>query len=249
MVILTYMSDAAKTKTTDTDAHALSLLDGAKNVLSMNDRGNYTVPAAQLYPHQWLWDSCFTAIGLRHLDVERAKMEIMSLLRGQWHNGMIPNMIFRNEYHYRTDREVWRSWMNPNAPDDVATSGITQPPMLAEAVVRIGEKLAWPERRAWYRMVWPALLRYHTWLYKERDPHGEGLVLLVHPWEVGLDNTPPWMAEMHEHLLPGWIRAIEKSHLLGLIGMFRRDRQASVPVKERLSTLEALELFDIQHRL
>src|SRR5690348_13991562 len=98
-------------------------------------------------------------------------------------------------------------------------------------------------------MVWPALLAYHQWLYTDRDPDGEGLVLLIHPWETGLDNTPPWMAEMHEHLLPLWIRAIDKLHLEGLLGLFRRDRHAAVPIKERLSTIDALALYDIQRRL
>ncbi len=98
-----------------------NLLDDASNVLAMNDRGNYTQPAHGLYPHQWLWDSCFVAIGLRHSDVERAQAEIMSLLRGQWHNGMLPNIIFRDDPQYRTDRNIWRSWVNPYAPNNVST--------------------------------------------------------------------------------------------------------------------------------
>ena len=206
------------------------------------------MPAGQLYPHQWLWDSCFTAIGLRHLDVERAKTELLSLLRGQWHNGMLPNIIFRNEKHYRTDRELWRSRLSPFAPDDVATSGITQPPMLAEAVVQVGRKLARPERRRWYHAVWPALLAYHEWLYRERDPHGEGLVLLIHPWEVGLDNTPPWMDVLHDHLLPDWIRLLKQLRLMPLIGLFRHDTR-HIPLDERFDTTEVLALFDIQRRL
>jgi hypothetical protein len=224
------------------------LLEQTKAVLEMNDRGNYTQPAHGLYPHQWLWDSCFIAIGLRHLDVNRAQTELLSLLRGQWKNGMLPNIIFRGDPQYRTDRNIWRSWLSPYAPDDVKTTGITQPPMLAEAVVQIGKKLAWPERRQWYRMVYPALVDYHEWLYRDRDPHGEGLVLLVHPWEAGLDNTPPWMAEMHEHLLPLWIRIVEKTRFDRVINLFRRDTR-SIPIDQRFSTIEALALLDIQRRL
>lgn len=224
------------------------LFEQASAVLDMNDRGSYTQPAHGLYPHQWLWDSCFVAIGLRHLDVERAKMEILSLLRGQWHNGMLPNIIFRDDPQYRTDRNIWRSWLNPFAPTDVMTTGITQPPVIAEAVVQVGKKMAWPERRQWYRMVWPSLLAYHEWLYKERDPHSEGLVLQIHPWETGLDNTPPWMSEMHEHQLPFWIQVIEKIRLDKVINLFRRDTR-SVPIDQRFSTIEALCLFDIQRRL
>ncbi len=224
------------------------LLEEAKAVLAMNDRGSYTQPAHGLYPHQWLWDSCFIAIGLRHLDVERAKIEVLSLLRGQWHNGMLPNIIFRDDPKYRADRNVWRSWINPFAPDEIMTTGITQPPLLAEAVVKIGEKLEWPERHTWYRMVWPALLAYHEWLYDERDPHHEGLVLQIHPWEIGLDNTPPWVNEMHDHLMPFWIRFIEVCRLDYLINLFRRDTR-NVPIDERFSTIEILCLFDIQRRL
>ncbi len=230
------------------ETNSTSLIDQAKAVLDMNDRGNYTQPAHGLYPHQWLWDSCFVAIGLRHLDVERAQVELLNLLRGQWSNGMLPNIIFRDDSQFRTDRNIWRSWLSPYAPNDVRTTGITQPPMLAEAVVRVGQKLAWPERRLWYRSMWQSLLAYHQWLYHDRDPHGEGLVLQVHPWETGLDNTPPWMAELHEHLLPLWIRLIKKFRIDRIINLFRRDTR-SVPMDQRFSAIEAVAMFDIQLRL
>lgn len=231
---------------------ALGLEDRARKVLELNDLGTFTWPARGLYPHQWLWDSCFIAIGQRHFDPERAQTEIMSLLRGQWHNGMIPHVILNprkqdESGHRLRNVEIWRSWLNPNAPDDVSTSGITQPPMIAEAVVRVGEKLKLPERRSWYRMVFTALVAYHHWLYTERDPHNEGLVLLIHPWECGLDNTPPWMHELHEHLLPGWIRFVQKTHLDTAFGWFRSDRKY-VSTDERESNVEALALYSVQRR-
>jgi len=223
------------------------LLAAAKKVLADNDRGFFTSPAVP-YPHQWLWDSCFIAIGQRHYDVERAKMEIMSLLRGQWSNGMVPHIIFGRGRAYRRDQNIWRSWLSPFAPDKTKTSGITQPPMLAEAVVRVGEKLPLTERRSWYRQVFPNIVAYHQWLYQERDPHGEGLVLQIHPWETGLDNTPAWMSELQNHLLPSWIRFIKTTRLDVIIGWFRRDTRL-VPGSERLSTIEGLALFDAQRRL
>lgn len=230
----------------------ISFEEAARQVLSYNDQGTFTIPAHGLYPHQWLWDSCFTAIGIRHYDVERAQLEILSLLRGQWHNGMIPHVILNPNPRDERGKplrniDLWRSWLNPNAPDDVSTSGITQPPMLAEAVVRIGEKLAWPERRVWYKKVYPALLAYHQWLFNERDPHHEGLVLQIHPWETGLDNTPPWMHELHEHLLPWWIRLLKKLQLDTVFGWFRSDRKY-VSLDERESNVEALAVYDAQRR-
>lgn len=224
------------------------VLEQATGVLAANDQGSYTVPAADLYPHQWLWDSCFIAIGLRHIDIDRAQTEILSLLRGQWHNGMMPHMLLVGQRKYRRDRDIWRSWANPQSPDDLATSGITQPPVLAEAIVRIGERLSKPERRSWYKQIYGPLLKYHQWLYEERDPHSEGLALQVHPWECGLDNTPPWMQELHEHQLAVWIRVLKKINAGWLINIFRRDTKL-IPAEQRLDPIEALAFFSIQRRL
>ncbi len=224
------------------------LVEGAMAVLDMNYRGSHTVPAPNIYPHQWLWDSCFIAIGLRHTDIDRAKNELLSIVRGQWHNGMLPNMIFAEGTRYNREKNIWSSGTNPNSPDSVATSGITQPPMLAEAVVKIGEKLKKAERRSWYKQMYPALLAYHQWLYTERDPHDEGLVLQIHPWETGLDNTPPWMSEMHAHQLALWIRAAKKLRLEPILNIFRRDTKR-IPSSQRINVIDALGLFSTQRRL
>lgn len=222
------------------------LFDEAKKVLEMNDRGSHTVPAPGLYPHQWLWDSCFIAIGMRHYDIERAQREILGLFRGQWANGMLPNIILSKEKHGSHD--IWRSWANHNAPENVHTSGITQPPMVAEAVVRVGEKMHKRERRIWYQAVLPGLLAYHQWIYKERDPHGEGLALLVHPWETGLDNTTPWMSALHEHQLASWIRLVDKLKLGWIINLFRSDTK-TIPAEERMDVIDSLALYSTHRRL
>lgn len=216
-------------------------------VLATNDRGNYTSPAL-LYPHQWLWDSAFIAIGIRHYDPERAAEEIASLVRGQWANGMIPNMIFNDASQYRFERESWRSWLSPFAPDSVATSGITQPPMIADAVVKVGEKLSSGDRQAFYRYMYEPLVQYHTWIYAERDPHNEGLALQIHPYEVGLDNTPPWVHQLYEHSRPWWIALIEKLRLQKVVNFIRRDTRRVNP-GQRISSLEALLLWDVVRRL
>lgn len=216
-------------------------------VLKLNDRGNYTAPAAGLYPHQWLWDSCFTAIGLRHIDIDRAKLEVTSMLDSQWHNGMVPHMILSSSAYTR-DANIWRSWLNPNSSDGLRTSGITQPPLLAEAIVQIGQKMKVPERRSWYKQVYPSVLAYHQWLYADRDPHGEGLLIQIHPWEVGLDNTPPWMAELRNNHKPWWIDAIESLHLEWLPSLFRRDTRY-VPSNQRATMTDMLGLYSSQRRL
>lgn len=223
------------------------LIKICRDVLDMNRNGNHTMPAPHLYPHQWLWDSCFTAIGLRHYDVDRATKEIESLLGGQWSNGMVPNMIFDSAKKYRADREVWLSKASPYSPDHVATSGITQPPIIAEAISRIGEKMTKTKRHKFYKKVLPQVASYHEWLMTERDPHEEGLTLQIHPWETGLDNTPPWMAQLHEHSKPWWIALLEKARLDGLVSLFRRDTRY-LPPGERITNTEALIIFDMVRR-
>lgn len=230
------------------DAKNTQLLDQAKDVLAMNFRSGHTIPAEGLYPHQWLWDSCFIAIGLSHYDVERAQNEILNLLKGQWSNGMVPHMIFDMGLRHRQDRELWRSYTSPYSPDGIATSGITQPPLIAEAVVQIGKKLSKPERQAWYKKTYPHLVRYHKWLYRDRDPKNEGLVLLVHPWESGLDSTPPWMSELQQNNMAVWIRLVGWLKLDEVINKLRRDIRF-VPPGQRLSTQDALLVFNLLRRL
>ena len=219
-----------------------------KRFLKITTGGYRTIPASDLYPHQWLWDSCFIAIGLRHIDIDRAKTELTSLLRGQWANGMLPNIIFAKDQSYRQDRELWRSRINPYSPDNEATSGITQPPMLAEAVVRVGEKLKIPERRSWYTQMLPSLIDYHRWIYRERNPHGEALAILIHPYESGLDNSPPWISELRKHSMPLWVSAIERLHLDWIVNLFRRDTR-HVPAAHRSSNIEALAYWAALRRL
>ncbi len=239
--------DSKERKETDITPRELDLKQKAIEVLKDNDQGTFTEPSGKLYLHQWLWDSCFIAIGQANYDVKRAEVEIRSLFRAQWANGMVPSIVLSSNHIDRHDR-IWRSWLNPNAPDDLATSGLTQPPMLAEAITRIGEKLNLQERRRWYKQVYKGLLAYHKWLYSERDPHKEGLVLLIHPWETGLDDSPPWMSELHEHLLPWWIRMLHNIRLDDIVGWFRSDSRY-VSKDERLTNVEALTFFDVQRRL
>lgn len=222
------------------------LLDYCKSVLKQNDLSGWTKPAPNLYPHQWLWDSCFIAIGLRHYNVKRAQKEIKNLFRGQWKNGMIPNVIYGDEKRYSDD--IWNSKVSKNAPGKIKTSGITQPPMIAEAVTKVGEYLPVRERKEWYKSVFDDLVKYHEWMYRERDPHGEGLISLVHPWECGLDNNPGWMSEMHLNELPVWIQVVKTLHLHNIFNLLRHDTKY-LPAYERIDVIDALGLYSIARRL
>lgn len=226
----------------------IKVADECRRVLDNNWRDTHTIPAEGLYPHQWLWDSCFIAIGTRHIDNKKAQQELRSLVKGQWANGMLPHMIFAGSGSGSRDRRIWQAWRNPHAPESLDTSGITQPPMLAEAVVRVGEMMSSVERREWYQEMLKPLVKYHRWLYSERDPHNEGLVLLLHPWESGFDNSPPWIEQVHRHHKPWWVVVIEKLRLEKLMMLVRRDTHHAPP-GQRMRNIDALLYFATMQRL
>src|SRR5690606_22660848 len=145
-------------------------------------------PTKGLYPFQWNWDSCLTALGLAHLDEDRAWTEIETPIAHQWPDGMVPHNVFHvADDGYIPGPDAW----NPRRP--APTSGITQPPVAGFAVRRLYEraadKAAAAERA---RALLPRIDAWHRWFYDMRDPRGEGLVAILHPWESGRDNSVDW---------------------------------------------------------
>ncbi len=171
------------------------LMKKAKAVLNANWTGDYTMPSVGLYPHQWNWDSGFIAIGYSHYDTKRAMLELKSLFRGQWKNGMLPQIVFNRKRlgNYFPEPDFWQTERSPNAPDGVLTSGITMPPIHAIAVLKIYKNARKPQDVIpFLEWIYPRLLALHRYLYDERDPEGSGLVYIRHPWESGMDNSPTW---------------------------------------------------------
>jgi glycogen debranching enzyme len=155
-------------------------------VLRKNDTGLFVKPAPAVYPFQWNWDSAFVAIGLAQIDVPRGRQEVRALLRGRWEDGMVPHIVFHpTSVAYSPGPELWGSASCPRAPQ-VATSGLTQPPVLATAVRTLHE--ASPDA-GFLEEVLPAVEAWHAWLHRERVLDGSGLVAIVHPWESA-DNAP-----------------------------------------------------------
>lgn len=190
-----------------------STFDHAVEVLKENDRGSYTVPTKGLYPFQWNWDSCFTALGQNYYDEDRAWTEIETLFDHQWPDGMVPHIVFHvRDDGYFPGPDVWATGR------PTATSGITQPPIagfaLRQLFERAGDKAA-AERRA--RALLPKIDKWFAWFYANRDPHGEGLVAILHPWEAGRDNSIDWD------------EAFERVPTEGITPYTRRDTQHADP--------------------
>jgi hypothetical protein len=164
------------------------LIETARATLRGNDRGGYAVPTDRLYPFQWNWDSGFVAMGWATFDEPRAWSEIAFLLKGQWEDGMIPQIIFHAPSDdYFPGPDVWGIARTP------PTSGITQPPILTAAVRHMldhARDTALAEANV--AKMFPHLLAHHRWWEAARDPGRSGLVATLHPWETGMDNSPAW---------------------------------------------------------
>jgi hypothetical protein len=218
------------------------LVRRARAVLDRNRAGAYTCPSVRLYPHQWLWDSCFTAIGVARHDAPRAADELRALLRGQWDDGMLPHMIFAAGSRDLGSRRVWRSQTRAGAPRDIATSCITQPPVVALAVERVARALPREQRDQFVADVVPEVVAYHRWLFRARRLDDSPLVTLIHPWECGLDSTPPWMHALGRMRMPWWLRAAERLQLAPLLRSLRYDTR-QLPASERASDDDGLRML------
>lgn len=160
----------------------------AERILRLNDKGHYTVPTHGLYPFQWNWDSCLTALGQFRLSPERAWVEVETLMAHQWPDGMVPHIVFHEmDDGYFPGPHVWQTGR------PTPTSGITQPPVLGLVLEQLHGRSTDPTAvRARCHALLMAAVRWHDWFYRCRDPQGTGLVALLHPWESGRDNSCDW---------------------------------------------------------
>lgn len=154
----------------------------ALDLLDFNSTPDFIVPSAGQYPHLWLWDACFHAIILAHLRPELAERELRALFQCQLKDGMIPHVRFSPYAKPATYRPNQNDW-GTGGPH----SGITQVPMVAPATKVVFQKTG---DRAFLRLAFPHVVRFHSWLKAVRDPEDVGLVAIVHPWESGMDNSP-----------------------------------------------------------
>jgi hypothetical protein len=172
--------------------HEELLIRQAKMVLDFNWTGEYTRPGPRLYPHQWSWDSALISIGYSRYAPERAAQELRHLFRSQWKNGLLPHIVFDPGFsEYFPGIGFWDAHLSPDSPDDHQTSGVVQPPVHATAALELYRHVG-EDARPFLAELFPKLAAWHDYLYRERDPEGEGLAYIRHPWESGMDNSPMW---------------------------------------------------------
>lgn len=160
----------------------MSLETKAEELLRKNRRVHrghqYTVPSPDIYPYQWLWDSCFHAIALSHFDPKAAQEELRSLFAMQYEDGMVPHMIFWKKMITRPYFVVW---------ENKRRSVITQPPMIAYAAWELHRRH--PDN-SFLEEIYEPLLKFYQYLIERRDPRDHHLISIINPDESGEDNSP-----------------------------------------------------------
>jgi putative isomerase len=131
------------------------------------------MPSKAKYIGVWNWDSCFHALGLRHLDIGLARDQLRLILSHQLDNGMLPDAIF--------DHGVV-SWIDHPLAGDV-----TKPPLIAWAAVKLHRD---DPDLAYLEEIYPQLCRWNQWWFSHLD--SSGLPQYTHPYSSGLDDSPLW---------------------------------------------------------
>lgn len=168
---------------------------------------DFVCPSAGTYPFQWFWDSCFHAIVLTHIDIERAQAELRSLLVNAQPDGLVPHVTFWQRERYEAMLSTYAiAYRTPHLSDCM------QPPLLAEALAAVVERGG---GLAFARELMPAVRRYYDWLDRVRDPDRDGLVAVLQPDETGLDHTPKFDQYLgvttcsHAELTAAWHRVAD----------------------------------------
>jgi hypothetical protein len=146
---------------------------GAARVLdrAWNEAAGYCKPNRHSYPHLWLWDSCFHAIAWFALGDARGSRELEAVFAGQLPDGFLPHMRYGRRTYARGPLK--------------GVSSFTQPPVYARAL-KAGADAGFPASDELLDCAQRAL----TALW--RDRLRDGLLVIVHPWEAGTDDSPRW---------------------------------------------------------
>lgn len=148
---------------------------------------DFVCPSMGTYPFQWFWDSCFHAVALSCVDLERARTELRSLLANQQPDGFVAHVTFWQRERFEPLLSTYKiAYRTPYLTDCI------QPPLLAEAVDAIVRRGG--GERSFLSELLPKLQRYYDWLDATRDPDRDGLIAVVQPDETGLDHSPKFDA-------------------------------------------------------
>lgn len=210
---------------------------------------DFLCPSPRHYPWQWFWDSCFHAIAIAHVSPQQAQAELRTLLAGQDEDGFIGHIQFwgvklKGLFHLEAFIQV-------PFGHGLRHTGLMQPPMLAQAVEQVASTTG---DVTFVPPLMEALDRYHEWLATNRAPDPDGLLVIVSPYESGMDQSPTfdramgargpvglWSLGLRDRLLDlrNWMRGYNSRRMVK--GGFRvKDGLVNALYADSLATMARL---------
>ena len=122
-------------------------------------------PNRGTYCSHYLWDACFTNLGVARFNQQLAEDFILALCDTQEEDGKMAQF-------------VCATWNRP---------GESQPPLIAWAAWRLYMQY---ENRSLVEQVYEPLCKMVNWWFEKRDADGDGLAEYQDPLESGWDNSP-----------------------------------------------------------
>lgn len=124
----------------------------------------------------WAWDSWKHSAALARFEPELAKSQLLAMFDFQNDAGMIADCVFRDTL---IENHNWRD---------------TKPPLAVWAANEIYEQT---RDKAFIQNIFPKLMKYHDWWYRERDHNQNGWceygstdgTRVAAAWESGMDNA------------------------------------------------------------
>lgn len=178
-----------------------------RNIVEINPQDRpgfgYTAPAGEmthpitgervgLYPHMWFWD--IFQIAAQSPDIKQSLVDVYTFMESQRPDGFLSHIYYheaglRRKKTYFPGPKIY--FENGQLPKDKKiTSKIIQPPNAAWGIWELAAKLEPKAQREFISDMFPALMAYHKYLYSKRTING--LVINIHPWEGGDDNSRKW---------------------------------------------------------
>lgn len=200
----------------------------------MHFDGIYPSYAINDFNGVWSWDTWKQAVATAYFDPILAANQVRGMFYHQNDAGMVADVIY-----YDKTKNNWRD---------------TKPPLASWAVWEIYRTT---NDIAFLEEIYPKLVAYHDWWYKDRDHDGDGLVeygstdgtLIAAAWESGMDNAVRFdNAIMLQNSATAWSLNQEsvdlnsylfaEKQLLAKIAMELGELDAALRYKEQATTIQ-----------
>jgi len=139
---------------------------------------------------QWLWDSGSHMIVWAQKNVSNSILDMRTMLQMQQDDGRIPEQIYWMERTPVEEAEILLQYSSVKVTDT------TQMPVLPYSLRAMYNQT---KDKALLKEFLPPLVNYFDWWRSARDL-GDGLVVVIHNWESGLDASPAYDPAFHVYV-------------------------------------------------